>query len=55
MKAILEPNYKAEEKRKAKDDSHDGSEENINNNLEFATWYEGIQDDLLETSHDEYR
>ncbi|KAL5439183.1 hypothetical protein PMIN05_005411 [Paraphaeosphaeria minitans] len=31
------------------------SRENISNDLDFAEWYKGVQDELLEASHDEYK
>lgn len=31
------------------------SRDNISNELEFAEWYSGVNDELLEASHEEYK
>jgi len=31
------------------------SRENLSTELDFAEWYGGVNDELLEASHDEYR
>lgn len=31
------------------------SRENLSTEVEFAEWYGGVNDELLEASHDEYR
>ena len=42
-------------KEKEKELERKSSRENIGNELEFAEWYSGVNDELLEASHDEYK
>ncbi|KAF2175538.1 Sec34-domain-containing protein [Zopfia rhizophila CBS 207.26] len=41
--------------KKEKELERKKSKENISNELEFAEWYNGISDELLEASHEEYK
>lgn len=40
--------------KKEKEIERKKSQEDISNELEFAEWYMGVEDELLDASHDEY-
>lgn len=41
--------------KKEKELERKKSKENISNELEFTQWYGGIEEELLEASHEEYK
>ena len=50
-KAVLDRTVK---RAKGKDNNHEAPED-MKDDLGFLDWYEGLENDILESSHDEYK